>query len=47
MQFWSLHLGNPTNCVNLGEVDGEFETSGVTIEEAITAMKVILDIEAN
>lgn len=44
-EIWSLHLGNPTNCVPLGEVSGELETSGETIEDAITAMKAKLEEE--
>lgn len=42
---WSLHLGNPTNCVSLGEVEGELQTSGKTIEDAIIAMKAKLEEE--
>lgn len=37
---WSISLGNPTNCVMLGEVGGEIEVDGYdTLEDAITAMK--------
>lgn len=43
-ECWSLHLGNPTNCVALGEVEGELQTSGETIEDAIIAMKAKLEI---
>lgn len=42
-EIWSLHLGNPTNCVALGEISGELVTSGKTIEEAIIAMKAKLE----
>ena len=42
-ECWSLHLGNPTNCVALGEVEGELQTSGETIEDAIIAMKAKLE----
>ena len=30
-----LHIGNPTRCVMLGEVNGEKVFSGVTVDEAI------------
>lgn len=40
---WELLVGNPTNCVRLGEVSGEFETEGYTIEEVFTKMKEVLN----
>lgn len=39
---WTLSLGNPTDCVSLGEAEGELETEEETIEQAIIAMKAKL-----
>lgn len=42
---WSFLLGNEYKSVNLGEVGGEIESSGNSLEEAISEMKNKLDIE--
>ena len=36
---WTLSVGNTSSYVMLGEVGGEFETSGKDIEDAIFKMK--------
>lgn len=41
---WSIHLGNPNSYVMLGEVTGEFEVYGKTIEECIHNMNCQMDI---
>ena len=32
---WSLHIGNPSNCVCLGEVDGILVFEGDSIEDVL------------
>ena len=39
---WNFSLGNPTNCVQLGEVNGEFEVDGDSLEKVINKMKLKL-----
>lgn len=39
---WNLSVGNPSCYVMLGEVAGEFEVDGDSIEEVINKMKEIL-----
>lgn len=41
---WSLSLGNPSRFVMLGEVYGEFESTGSTIGEAILEMKKVINV---
>ena len=41
---WDFSLGNPTNCVMLGETLGEIEVSGDSIEVVINKMKMRLGI---
>lgn len=41
---WSFELGNPSQYVSLGEVEGEISTSGNTLEEIILKMKKKLGI---
>jgi len=36
---WILHVGNPTNCVMLGEVPGRFVTTGHSLSKVIDEMK--------
>ena len=39
IEGWALWVGNPTNCVALGETEGEITGEGETIEKAIIAVK--------
>lgn len=32
---WRVAVGNPTNCVMLGETNGEIEAEGETLSEAL------------
>jgi len=36
---WCVSLGNPSSSVMLGEVEGEIESTGLTLEGAITSIK--------
>ena len=38
----SLHLGNPSICVSLGEVEGELVSVGPNLEAAIDNMWILL-----
>jgi hypothetical protein len=35
---WICEVGNPTNVVRIGEVEGEFRGEGATLEEALRAL---------
>lgn len=35
---WEAHVGNPTNCVCLGEVPGDISAGGDSAEEAVTRL---------
>ncbi len=37
--IWQFHLGNTSNSVNIGELDGEIVTSGKSIEDVVIKMK--------
>lgn len=41
---WCIMVGNTSRFVNLGEVDGEIESCGETLEEAIREMKTTMGI---
>lgn len=40
--LWEIYLGNPTNCLRLGEVGGEIEAQGQTLQEAMLMLKANL-----
>lgn len=44
VDYWTLALGNPTNCVMLGETSGEIEITGETLKDTIIKMKKVLKI---
>jgi hypothetical protein len=39
---WQAHIGNPTTCVGLGEVSGEFVGEGETPEDAMAKLNIQL-----
>lgn len=40
---WLAEIGNPVNCVSLGEVNGEYVAEGDTPEEAVENLLKLLE----
>ena len=39
---WEIHIGNPTNCVSIGEVSGEIVVKGNSLTEVIEKLEKLL-----